>query len=142
MLCRPVAILSTVSTAGAEIRAIDNSPGRCYRRWAVGALKIESCRLRSHVTTLVFAVRKLARRNVSSYSQTRDNFNTSISVVPCGPGVANGRRRVQCNARNCRSVMPANYAMRRCNAPRPFLLLPRDAILRRRDAFVANFTAA
>ncbi|GBP08836.1 hypothetical protein EVAR_78239_1 [Eumeta japonica] len=38
--------------------------------------------------------------------------------------------------------MPANDAMRRFSAPRPFLLLPCVPILRHCDAFVTNFTAA
>ncbi|GBP15964.1 hypothetical protein EVAR_12546_1 [Eumeta japonica] len=39
----------------------------------------------------------------------------------------------------CRSELPANDEMRRYNAPRPFLLLPRVLILRHCDAFVTNF---
>ncbi|GBP97755.1 hypothetical protein EVAR_91980_1 [Eumeta japonica] len=42
----------------------------------------------------------------------------------------------------CRSELPADNAMRRFNAPQPFLLLPRVPILRFCDAFVTNFTAA
>ncbi|GBP72316.1 hypothetical protein EVAR_90412_1 [Eumeta japonica] len=41
----------------------------------------------------------------------------------------------------CRSELPADNAMRRFNAPQPFLL-PRVPILRFCDAFVTNFTAA
>ncbi|GBP10025.1 hypothetical protein EVAR_77474_1 [Eumeta japonica] len=41
----------------------------------------------------------------------------------------------------CPSELPTNDAMRRFNAPRPFLLLRRVPISRRCDAFVANFPA-
>ncbi|GBP63388.1 hypothetical protein EVAR_56499_1 [Eumeta japonica] len=42
----------------------------------------------------------------------------------------------------CRSELAANYVLRRCYAPLPFLLLRRVPILRHRDAFMTNFTAA
>ncbi|GBP68835.1 Phenoloxidase-activating factor 2 [Eumeta japonica] len=42
----------------------------------------------------------------------------------------------------CRSELFVNDAMRRFNAPRPFLLLPRVPILCHCDVFVTNFTAA
>ncbi|GBP10765.1 hypothetical protein EVAR_6317_1 [Eumeta japonica] len=42
----------------------------------------------------------------------------------------------------CRSELPATDAMRRYNAPQPFLLLPRVSILRHCNAFVTKFTAA
>ncbi|GBP68718.1 hypothetical protein EVAR_75332_1 [Eumeta japonica] len=44
---------------------------------------------------------------------------------------------------NCRCELPAHDAMRKFNVPRSFLLSPpRVSILRHRDAFVTNFTAA
>ncbi|GBP74935.1 hypothetical protein EVAR_54257_1 [Eumeta japonica] len=43
---------------------------------------------------------------------------------------------------HCRSEFPANYALRRFNVPRPFLLLPRVPTLLHCDAFATDFTAA
>ncbi|GBP81060.1 hypothetical protein EVAR_62100_1 [Eumeta japonica] len=45
-------------------------------------------------------------------------------------------------AKLCRSELPANDAMRRFNAPRPFLLLPRVLVSGHCDSIVTNFTAA
>ncbi|GBP06258.1 hypothetical protein EVAR_3599_1 [Eumeta japonica] len=42
----------------------------------------------------------------------------------------------------CRSELPANDALHRFNAPRPFLLIPGVPILCYCDAFLTNFTAA
>ncbi|GBP19535.1 hypothetical protein EVAR_102083_1 [Eumeta japonica] len=48
---------------------------------------------------------------------------------------------LQYKPRNCYSELPANDALRRFNAPRPFLLL-RVLILRHCVSFLTNFTTA
>ncbi|GBP39247.1 Solute carrier family 25 member 44 [Eumeta japonica] len=52
------------------------------------------------------------------------------------------RPRVLQRTKLCRYELTAYDAVRKFNAPRPFLLFPRVPVSRRRDVFVANLTAA
>ncbi|GBP26619.1 Semaphorin-5A [Eumeta japonica] len=75
----------------------------------------------------------------ASFVTLRDNNSMSVgAIVGC---VVTAFVMVR-YTKLCRAELPAYDVMRRFNASRPFLLLPRMLILRRCDAFVTNFTTA